>query len=170
LPKGNFWLGNFGEFWQGNFGEAIVAGDLAGKFLRKGIFGGRIIPESVESPLNSKHPQSSSLFKQPLEPTLLSPEPGQQNTASVSLDRLKNLPSKCRTELSSVIYPCTKLAGKRQRRNSEKNSWEIVSSSLSDIGQLSWQDQYLSLLELVKLEITSDTTGFFSNVDVREMF
>lgn len=79
-------------------------------------------------------PQTSYTIILPLESTLPSTDPGPQNTTSTSLDRFENLPIKSRSELSSVVLPCIEFARKRQRRNSEKNSWKMVSSSLSNIG------------------------------------
>ena len=94
----------------------------------------------------------------PVEP-IHTPNPHQLRS-----DGLENIPISIRADLLSVITPSVKFAHKKgRRRPAQEGLWEMISSSLSDIGsfdQLSVDHQYLSLLELVKLEMSGDTVGF----------
>ena len=77
----------------------------------------------------------------------------------------ENIPISVRADLLSVIItPSVKFAHKQgRRRPKQKGLWEMISSSLSDVSaydQLSMDHQYLSLLELVKLEMSGDIVGF----------
>jgi hypothetical protein len=94
----------------------------------------------------------------PAEPTL-TPNPDE-----LCLNGFENIPISIRADLMSVITPSVRFAHKQgRRRPTQKSLWEMISSSLSDLGaydQLSTDYQYLSLLELVKLEMSGDTVGF----------
>jgi hypothetical protein len=94
----------------------------------------------------------------PAEPTLT------RNPDELCSNGFENIPISICADLMSVITPSVKFAQKQgRRRPSQKGLWEMISSSLSDVGaydQLSVDHQYLSLLELVKLEMSGDTVGF----------
>jgi hypothetical protein len=86
------------------------------------------------------------------------------NPDELSSNGFENIPISIRADLLSVITPSAKFAHKKGRhRPKQEVLWEMISSSLSDVGsydQLSVDHQYLSLLELVKLEMSGDTVGF----------
>jgi len=87
-----------------------------------------------------------------------------RNPDELCSNGFENIPISIRADLLSVITPSVNFAHKKgRRRPTQEGLWEMISSSLSDVGsydQLSVDHQYLSLLELVRLEMSGDTVGF----------